>query len=95
VNGPQVLKQLYVATRSSLQPIRVYFKNYDAQQLQQILAGQPSRQTRSELQRDLPVEQTPEAIGRGICGKRIWQSTWRHVRHSAALTKASVQRHFT
>ena len=37
-NGPQVLKQLDGATRSSLQPIPVYFKNYDAQQLQQILA---------------------------------------------------------
>ena len=37
-NSPQVLKQLDAATRSSLQPIPLHFKNYDADQIQTILA---------------------------------------------------------
>lgn len=36
-NSPHVLKQLDAATRSSLQPIPIHFKNYDAQQVKQIL----------------------------------------------------------
>lgn len=36
-NNPQVLKQLDPATRSSLQPMPLHFRNYNAQQLQQIL----------------------------------------------------------
>jgi Cdc6-like AAA superfamily ATPase len=37
-NSPHVLKQLDAATRSSLQPIPLHFRNYDAQQIQAILA---------------------------------------------------------
>jgi len=36
-NSPQVIKELDAATRSSLQPIPLHFKNYDAQQIQAIL----------------------------------------------------------
>ena len=36
-NSPNILKQLDAATRSSLQPIPLYFKNYDADQISQIL----------------------------------------------------------
>ena len=36
-NTPHVLKQLDAATRSSLQPFPLYFRNYDAQQIYQIL----------------------------------------------------------
>jgi len=36
-NSPQVLKELDAATRSSLQPFPLHFKNYDAQQIQAIL----------------------------------------------------------
>ena len=42
-NSPQMLKQLDGATRSSLQPIPMYFKNYDAKQLQKILADRAER----------------------------------------------------
>lgn len=38
-NTPHVVKQLDAATRSSLQPISLYFKNYDANQIGQILLG--------------------------------------------------------
>jgi len=37
-NSPQVLKQLDAATRSSLQPMPLHFKNYNADQIQTILA---------------------------------------------------------
>ena len=37
-NSPHVLKQLDAATRSSLQPVPLHFRNYDAQQVQDILA---------------------------------------------------------
>ena len=36
-NNPQVLKELDAATKSSLQPIPVHFRNYNAEQMQQIL----------------------------------------------------------
>lgn len=36
-NTPQVLKELDAATRSSLQPMPLHFKNYDAQQIMEIL----------------------------------------------------------
>ena len=36
-NAPNVLKELDAATRSSLQPIPIYFKNYNAEQISQIL----------------------------------------------------------
>jgi Cdc6-like AAA superfamily ATPase len=36
-NSPHVLKQLDAATRSSLQPIPVHFRNYDAEQMRLIL----------------------------------------------------------
>ena len=36
-NTPHVLTQLDAATRSSLQPIAIYFKNYDAEQITEIL----------------------------------------------------------
>ena len=36
-NSPQVLKQLDAATRSSLQPMPLHFRNYDAGQIQDIL----------------------------------------------------------
>lgn len=36
-NSPQVLRELDAATRSSLQPIPLHFKNYDAPQIQEIL----------------------------------------------------------
>jgi cell division control protein 6 len=38
-NTPHVVKQLDAATLSSLQPLRLYFRNYDAQQLGEILLG--------------------------------------------------------
>jgi len=37
-NTPHVVKQLDAATRSSLQPFRLYFRNYDAEQISQILS---------------------------------------------------------
>ena len=36
-NSPHVLKQLDAATRSSLQPMPLHFKNYNAEQIQEIL----------------------------------------------------------
>lgn len=36
-NTPHILKQLDAATRSSLQPVPLYFRNYDAQQISEIL----------------------------------------------------------
>jgi cell division control protein 6 len=36
-NTPHVIRQLDAATRSSLQPIPLYFKNYDAKQISEIL----------------------------------------------------------
>ena len=36
-NSPHVLKELDAATRSSLQPVPVHFRNYDANQIQEIL----------------------------------------------------------
>ena len=38
-NTPHLVKQLDAATRSSLQPIPLYFRNYDAEQIKQILLG--------------------------------------------------------
>ena len=38
-NSHLVLKEIDPATRSSLQPIPLYFRNYNAQQIQQILRG--------------------------------------------------------
>lgn len=42
-NSPHVLKQLDAATRSSLQPVPLHFRNYDAQQIQEILASRARR----------------------------------------------------
>ncbi len=42
-NSPHVLKQLDAATRSSLQPMPLHFRNYDAQQLQEILTDRARR----------------------------------------------------
>jgi len=42
-NTPQVIKQLDAATLSSLQPFRLYFRNYDAQQLGEILLGRANK----------------------------------------------------
>jgi Cdc6-like AAA superfamily ATPase len=42
-NTPHILKQLDAATRSSLQPFRLYFKNYDAEQIGQILLGRAEK----------------------------------------------------
>lgn len=42
-NSPHILKQLDAATRSSLQPIPLYFKNYDADQISQILSDRARR----------------------------------------------------
>lgn len=42
-NSPHVLKQLDAATRSSLQPIPLHFRNYDATQVQEILANRAKR----------------------------------------------------
>jgi cell division control protein 6 len=42
-NSPQVLKELDAATRSSLQPVPVHFRNYDAQQIRQILEDRAKR----------------------------------------------------
>ena len=46
-NTPHVIKQLDAATRSSLQPFRLYFKNYDAEQIKQILLGRARKGLRS------------------------------------------------
>ena len=42
-NSPQVLKELDAATRSSLQPVPVHFRNYNAQQMQEILQHRAER----------------------------------------------------
>ena len=42
-NSPQMLKQLDAATRSSLQPVPLHFKNYNAQQLHEILRDRARR----------------------------------------------------
>jgi len=52
-NTPQVVKQLDAATRSSLQPISLYFKNYDADQMGQILRGRAEQGLRRWEEADL------------------------------------------
>ena len=42
-NSPHVLKQLDAATRSSLQPVPLHFKNYNAEQIHQILRDRAAR----------------------------------------------------
>lgn len=42
-NSPQVLKQLDAATRSSLQPVPIHFRNYDAEQIRLILRDRAQR----------------------------------------------------
>jgi cell division control protein 6 len=42
-NSPHVLKQLDAATRSSLQPVPLHFKNYDAEQIHAILRDRAER----------------------------------------------------
>ena len=42
-NSPQLLKQLDAATRSSLQPIPMHFRNYDAEQIRLILEDRARR----------------------------------------------------
>jgi Cdc6-like AAA superfamily ATPase len=42
-NSPQVLKQLDAATRSSLQPMPIHFRNYDAEQICRILRDRAQR----------------------------------------------------
>lgn len=42
-NSPQVLKELDAATRSSLQPVPVHFKNYNAEQIHEILRDRARR----------------------------------------------------
>lgn len=42
-NSPQVLKELDAATRSSLQPVPIHFKNYNAQQIHEILRERARR----------------------------------------------------
>lgn len=42
-NSPQVLKELDAATRSSLQPLPVHFKNYNAPQIREILLHRAQR----------------------------------------------------
>lgn len=50
---PHVVKQLDAATRSSLQPVRLYFKNYDAGQIKQILLGRARKGLRSWDESDI------------------------------------------
>ncbi len=42
-NSPQVLKELDAATRSSLQPVPLHFRNYNAGQIQEILHDRAKR----------------------------------------------------
>ena len=42
-NSPHVLKELDAATRSSLQPIPLHFRNYNAEQIGQILRDRAQR----------------------------------------------------
>ncbi len=46
-NSPQVLKELDAATRSSLQPLPVHFRNYNAEQLVDILRNRASKGLKS------------------------------------------------
>jgi Cdc6-like AAA superfamily ATPase len=46
-NSPQVLKEMDPATRSSLQPMPVHFRNYDAQQIHEILRDRAGRGLKS------------------------------------------------
>ncbi len=46
-NTPHVVEQLDAATRSSLQPFRLYFRNYDAEQIGHILLGRAQKGLRS------------------------------------------------
>lgn len=46
-NSPQALKELDAATRSSLQPVPLHFRNYNAQQLHEILRDRAQRGLRS------------------------------------------------
>ncbi|MBN2561390.1 MAG: orc1/cdc6 family replication initiation protein [Phycisphaerae bacterium] len=46
-NSPQVLKELDAATRSSLQPVPLHSRNYNAQQIQEILLDRARRGLRS------------------------------------------------
>lgn len=52
-NTPHIVKQLDAATRSSLQPFRLYFRNYDAEQIKQILLGRAKKGLRSWGQSDI------------------------------------------
>jgi cell division control protein 6 len=42
-NNPQVLKELDAATRSSLQPVPLHFRNYNAEQIAEILRARAQR----------------------------------------------------
>lgn len=42
-NSPHLLKQLDAATRSSLQPVPLHFRNYNAEQIQEILRDRASQ----------------------------------------------------
>jgi len=42
-NNPRVMKELDAATKSSLQPIPLHFRNYNAEQLQRILSDRAKR----------------------------------------------------
>ena len=46
-NNPRVLRDLDLATRSSLQPVPVHFRNYDAEQIRRILQDRARRGLRS------------------------------------------------
>jgi cell division control protein 6 len=52
-NTPHVVKQLDAATRSSLQPFRLYFKNYDAEQISRILSGRAKKGLRTWADGDI------------------------------------------
>jgi cell division control protein 6 len=52
-NTPRVVNQLDAATRSSLQPVWLYFKNYDAEQIGQILLGRAKKGLQSWNQGDI------------------------------------------
>jgi cell division control protein 6 len=45
-NTPHLVKQLDAATRSSLQPIPLYFRNYNAEQIKEILLGRAKQALR-------------------------------------------------
>jgi len=52
-NSPHVMKELDAATRSSLQPVPVHFKNYNAQQIHEILRERAERGLRRWREADL------------------------------------------